>query len=308
MELGLAVAVAVAVALGLWLLLHARSSRPDGDVLRVHPYRRLMFFIMPKANESLVYFDAQVDAEALLSYLDEAGPAFGAHITHALVAACGKGLAENPSMNRFVAGGRLYARRGRHVTFSMKRTKGDAKAKLAIVKLQMEDGETFRALAERMNGQIGVQRSGKKTSTDKEYSLFDAMPSLVLAKMVPVLMWANERHLLPGWFIEQDAMFTSVVIANLGSLKMGAGYHHLYEWGTCPLFVMAGEVERVPVAVDGEVVVRPRLHLRFTYDERIDDGLTARFGIDAVRRVLEHPREELGCLAADGSDAVSLGG
>jgi pyruvate dehydrogenase E2 component (dihydrolipoamide acetyltransferase) len=70
---------------------------------------------------------------------------------------------------------------------------------------------------------------------------------------------------------------------------MGAGYHHLYEWGNCPMFVMAGQIEDRAIVVDGEVVVEPILPLRFSFDERINDGLTAKSAIDLLRDCLERP-------------------
>ena len=44
---------------------------------------------------------------------------------------------------------------------------------------------------------------------------------------------------------------------------------------------------------DGEIVVRPRMPIRWSYDERIDDGLTARKGLDAVVEALEKPERFL---------------
>jgi len=75
---------------------------------------------------------------------------------------------------------------------------------------------------------------------------------------------------------------------------MRAGYHHLYNYGTCPLFLMLGRIEERAWVVDGEVVPRKILHIRFSYDERIDDGLTAKEGIDWIRTVLEAPEEYFG--------------
>jgi hypothetical protein len=101
-------------------------------------------------------------------------------------------------------------------------------------------------------------------------------------------------------------MYTSAFLANLGSVGMGPGYHHLYEHGTCPLFLMFGKVEERPVVEDGEVKVGRVMHVRFSYDERIADGLTAKFGIESVARVLEDPERWLGCLAEDGGDAKPM--
>lgn len=293
----------------LWVLLHLRTSRPDGvHIKRVHPVRRLIPFIMKRSSESVVYFDTVVDAEKLMDYIKETREAFGADITHITVAAAATAIAENPAMNKFVSGYRYYQRKGIWATFSMKRVAMDKKAKIAVVKLEMLPGESLRDLCARVNEQISHQRSGKRTHDDKEYDLFGMIPRPLLAMAVRFFKWLDYHGLLPGFFIEGDGMFTSIFVANLGSLKMGAGYHHLYNWGNCPLFMMIGQLEDRAVVRDGEVVVRPILPIRFTFDERVDDGLTARHGIDVVVRILENPFEELGCLKEDGSDARPLDG
>ena len=104
-----------------------------------------------------------------------------------------------------------------------------------------------------------------------------------------VLRTADHYNLLPGWYIDGDPLFTSIFVANLGSLGMGPGYHHLFEYGTCPLFIMVGKVEQRVVVVDGQAVIRPILPVRFTYEERIEDGLNARFGIDKFIEILQDP-------------------
>ena len=206
-------------------------------------------------------------------------------------------------MNRFAVGRRIYQRKGVWTSFSMKRKKLDREAKLAVVKERAQANDTFRVLCQRINDKIGIERSDTRTYADREFDLFTKLPRPVLDRSFRLLKWLDYHNCLPGSFIANDTLFTSVFIANLGSLGMAAGYHHLFEWGTCPLFVMAGRIEPRPVVENGELVVRDMMHLRFTYDERIDDGLNARFGLDAVRTVLENPRAYLGCVAEDGSDA-----
>jgi hypothetical protein len=287
----------------LWVALNLKTSRPDGTLLPVHPYRTMLTFLMPTRNESVVYFDAAVPAERLLAYVERARSRFHCDVTHVLVGAAAVALAKVPKMNRFVMGHRLYQRTGCSVTFSMKRKKLDREAKLAAVKLETLPGETFADVCARINDSIGVERSDDKTYVDKELSLLLAIPRPVLRWSVRLFRWLDYHNVLPGDFIANDAMYTSIFIANLGSLGMGAGYHHLYEWGNCPLFLMVGQVEERAVVEDGKVVVRTVLPVRFTYDERIDDGLNARFGIDALVRVLEDPFASLGCVEDDGSDA-----
>ena len=294
--------IVAGVLLLLVVLAHFKTSRPDGiPVKRVHPYRRMMPYIMKGRNESIVYMDSYVRAEKLLEYLDKAGPEFGANVSHAVVGACSIGLGENPTMNHFVSGRRLYMRKGRWLTFSIKRVKKDKKSKIGVVKTEVRDGETFRGFTQRINEKINYERSGQKTGLDKELQIFGLLPRSALRLGVTVFRALDYVNLLPGGFIEGDGMYTSVFIANLGSVNMRAAFHHLYEWGTAPLFLMVGAVEDKPVVEDGEVVPAKILHLRWSYDERIDDGLSSRFGMDTVKRVLEDPFRWLGGLEEDGS-------
>lgn len=298
--------IVLGVVVLLWVLAEAKASRPDGTPIPTHPFRRLMFFIMPTRAESVVYIDVAVQAEKLVAYLAAAGERFDADVSHAVVAAAGIGVALNPRMNRFVSGRRLYARKGRWLTFSMKRKQLDRKAQLSMVKADFRDNETFRQFCERVNAQIGVERSGVKTSTDKEYDLFNALPRPVLAAAVPVLRLLDYYNLLPGFFIQGDGLYTGVFIANLGSIKMPSAYHHLYEWGNCPFFLAVGEIEDRVVVRDGQIVVRKIMPIRITFDERIDDGLAGRYGIAAMVRVLEDPGRYLGCLRPDDSDSLVM--
>ena len=217
-----------------------------------------------------------------------------------------RGLALVPKMNAFVVGRRLYRRHDREITFSMKRKQLDREAKLSAVKLRIPPGQTFIELCERINSHIEIERSGTKTYSDSELALLKRLPRAAINLGVHLFRWLDYHNLLPGSFIRGDGMYTSVFVANLGSVGMDAGFHHLYEWGTCPLFLMVGKVEDRVLVEDGQMVVRKVLPLRFSYDERIEDGFNAGFGINALRETLENPAKHLGCLAEDGSDAVPL--
>ncbi len=308
MTVWLWVAVAVGALVLLWVLINLKTSRPDGALVgRVHKYRRMMFYLMPRRNDSLVLYDVYPRADKLLEYLEAAREAgFTCDITHCLVGAGFIGLRDNPKMNQFVVGRRLYARRRSSVTFSMKRERMNRTAGISAARIDDKPGETFRQLCERMDARINIERSGKKTYSDKELDMFLLLPRPLMDGAVKLAHWLDYHNLLPGAFVNNDPFYVSMYIANLGSLGMDAGYHHLYEYGTCPLFMMVGKVHDRAVVEDGQVVPRKVLHLRYTYDERIDDGLTSYYGIQTANRVIENPFENLGCVKQDGSDAWDL--
>lgn len=296
-----------ALVVVLWVLAEAKTSRPDGTLVRIPTFRRMLLAVSPQKKDAVVYFDAAVDATKLLAWLPNARETLDANVTHAVVGAANIGLACSPRMNRFVVGQRIYHRGARFVTFSMKRTVlgpgGEVQnAKLATPKLEMRDGESFADLCARINGSVSEQRSGKETATDKEYKLFDMLPRPVLSMAAKLLPLLDHYNLLPAFFIHDEALYTSMFVANLGSLQMGPGFHHLYEFGNCPIFLMVGKLEERVVAVDGVPEVRTILPLRYTYDERIEDGMNAKFGMEAMVRVLEDPERWLG--GADGVGVV----
>ena len=275
----------------IWLLLNLPRKRPDGDlVTKIHPYRKMIPYMWEGGDASVVYYDDFVNADALLDFIKRDN---NVDMIHCLVAAAARGLHANPKMNQFIAGNRLYARNHAAITFSMKRQKMNKEAKLAAVKLFFEPGESFEELCERINGNIKDERSEKKTYTDKELGIMTRLPRPILKFCINFVKWIDYYSLLPWGFIKNDAFYTSMFIANLGSLGMSAAYHHLYDYGTCPLFLMVGRIEDRPVVEDGKVVPRKTLHLRWSYDERIDDGLTSKYGMKTVREALEDPDKYL---------------
>ena len=281
----------------LLALLNLKTSRPDGKLISkfdMHAYRTMLGYIMPSRNESVVYFDSYVRAEALLDYIARAREKHEVGVIHCIMAAVTSASERNPKMNTFISGRRLYQRNHWYVSFSMKRKKMDKEAKLSAVKMTAKDEESFEDLCQRMNEKIGVERSDAKTYVDKELGLFFKFPRFLMRWCMGIVRWADYSNILPWGFIKSDGFYTSMFIANLGSLGMTAAYHHLYEYGTCPLFLMVGKIEPRPMVVDGEVVPVNTLHLRYSYDERIDDGLTSKYGMDSVKYALEHPEEVFG--------------
>jgi len=88
--------------------------------------------------------------------------------------------------------------------------------------------------------------------------------------------------LLPRAMIDGDPLFASAFIANLGSVGLDAGYHHLWEYGNIPIFCVVG---RVQTRADG----RRFVELKWSYDERVEDGLYCAKSLELLRQYVEAP-------------------
>ena len=129
---------------------------------------------------------------------------------------------------------------------------------------------------------------------DKELKILLALPGFLLAFLIGVLRRLYAIGLAPRGLVDTDPLYTSAFVANLGSIKIDAAYHHLYEHGNCPLFVTIGQIAPRPV-VDGErVVVRPQLTLRYTFDERVEDGLYCAKSLQLLAQRIEDPASFIG--------------
>ena len=95
---------------------------------------------------------------------------------------------------------------------------------------------------------------------------------------------------MPQSVIATDPFQSSVVLANLGSIKLHAGYHHLTNWGTTSVFVVVGEKkQRWFDNEDGTRELRDSIDLGLTVDERVTDGFYCSRTIQLIRKLFENP-------------------
>ena len=270
--------------------------RSDGELVRgLDPVRRFLPFLMPTRTESFVLCRQQVDpaaAKRLLAGLN-AGRAHASRITlfHLLLRAVARVLEERPRLNRFVAGGRIYQRRGVWISFSAKRSM-DEQAPIFSCKREFFPDESIEEMVDGLQRQLGAGRAGEESVSDREVAVLLKMPAWLLRLAMKGARVLNALNLWPRSMIAGDPMFASVFVANLGSVGIDACYHHNYEHGTIPIFITMGRSETVPVVVGGErVEAREMFELKYTYDERIEDGLYCARALERLKYLLENPAE-----------------
>lgn len=266
--------------------------RNDGTVVDGLPLtRRIMPFMMPTRNESLVFFDLDIDAAAVDARVDalkQAGVA-KASALHVVLIGAVRVLHERSRLNRFVAGGRIWQRRGIHISFSAKKEKSD-KGAVVAVKKQFDPALADVDLAKVLDGEVRESRSDKESHTDKELKILLALPTFLLSALVPFVKTLDNWGLLPKAYIDGDPMFASVFITNLGSIGMDAAQHHLYEYGNIPIFCLIGRKKHAFYVDDaGAVRAREVYPLRLTFDERIEDGLYCLKSMEFLKQKLEEP-------------------
>lgn len=266
--------------------------RSDGIAVRNLPVtRRIMPLLMRRRNESSVFFEQKLAMGEALRFLKEFREKTGlrASVFHLFIYGAVQALHRRPRLNRFVAGGRIFERRGIWISYSAKREKTDDHP-VIVVKQQFSPEQSFLEMTRAIEEAIAGSRR-EETHSEKELRFFfRLMPTWLLSLFVRLVMLLDHFGLLPRFFLEPDPMFASLFVANLGSLEMMAPYHHLYEYGNIPIFAALGRVQPEVVAKeDGSFEVKPIMTVRYTFDERIEDGLYCAQSLELLRQYVEEP-------------------
>ncbi len=262
------------------------GRRPDARLAEGIPtIRRFMPFISPRRNESLVYFAQDIDVESALEFVDRwnEGRPPDARITlfHLFLRALAIGLHDRPRLNRFTAGGRIWQRDGVWLSFSAK-MRLDDDAPLITVKKPFPRDESLEDMVARLHHRIRDGRSGRPSTSDQEMKWLLRLPAFVIRAVLRLVRAVDDLGLLPRAMIEPDPMHASAFVANLGSVGLEAGYHHLWEYGNIPIFAVVGRIRSGPEG-------RRHMTVKWSYDERIEDGFYAARGLERVRDLLAKP-------------------
>ncbi len=280
--------------------------RPDGTYIQNLPNtRRIMPFLMKGRNESLVFYEQKLQVDKVWKFLEDYARQTGLRVTilHYIMWRVAQVLHLRPGLNRFVAGKRIYQRKDIWINFSMKKEKVDG-SPIVVGKLKVDPFWSFDELIKRVEEVINRGRSGGRSASDVEMDLVFMLPNFMVSFFVWLLRTLNHFGWLPASMIDHDEMYGSVFIANLGSIGVDAAYHHLYEYGNVSIFVAIGQKKpEVVVGENGEPAVKEVLILRYTFDERIEDGLYAMKALQYFKELVENPELKVEDLTNQESSA-----
>jgi hypothetical protein len=269
-------------------------GRPDAVLAeRVPLVRRFMPFLMRRRNESLVWFEQDVTVDPALAFADAFSRARDVRLTffQLVLRSIARVIDEFPRLNRYVVGRRLYQRTNVAISFSGKEA-FESDAPLYVRKRVFDPHESLEAMVRSLGESVRSGRTGQRTQSDHEMAILSRMPRLAIDGVVTLGRLLDYFNLLPARMIQEDPLYASVFVANLGSVGIAGAYHHLYEYGTIPIFVVVGAYRNVVVVEDdGRLAARRVSTLKYTYDERIEDGFYCARALSRMKDLLERPEQ-----------------
>ena len=96
--------------------------------------------------------------------------------------------------------------------------------------------------------------------------------------------------IMPKIINKASPFHASIFISNLGSLGIQPIYHHLYNFGNCPVFITFGSLYRKnELDSEGNVVKKKYIDYTIVTDERITDGHYYADAMKELSRILKNP-------------------
>ncbi|MBQ6551274.1 MAG: hypothetical protein IJL78_07695 [Lachnospiraceae bacterium] len=271
-----------------------RGDRRDGKLLRnIDSMHYIMPLIFPNRCDNEAYISETVDLTNVAAYLEKKnadGPEYKYNLFQVIVTAVLKTITLRPKMNYFITNFNMYERNEVSAAFTIKKIFADNGAEgLAFIHTKPEDN--INTIHDEIYRQVSFNRTGdNRDASTESMDTLQRLPLFMKKSIGRVSRFLDKRGMMPKSMLETDPYQSSVVLSNLGSIKLHAGYHHLSNWGTTSVMVIIGERKpRLFTNEDGTQELRDSVDIGLTIDERIADGYYYSKTVALLLRLFNEP-------------------
>ena len=269
-----------------------RNKRRDGvRVKGLDGFHNILPYIMPKRTEAEVSKTEQFDVTDLERYMKKRNEEEGTElkIFHAICTAVARTIYHRPKLNWFISGRRFYERKDITLSFVVKQKFRDD-ADESLMFLKVEPDMNLDSISKMILGDVEKVRREKSNDLDKLMDFVGSLPRPVLEVFFGSLRVLEYHGIMPKGLTDGDPNYSSVLLANLGSIGADSCYHHLNNYGTCSFMITIGVLHKEQkLMYDGSWQERDVINCTFTLDERLSDGFYNAKSLRIAKYLLEHP-------------------
>lgn len=269
------------------------GDRKEGRLLRSLPaFAKFIPFIMPQRNDAFLLYDESFEITTVdkrLRALRVDGYK-GIGILHFIIAAYIRAVSMLPGVNRFVVGRRIYARDNIEVVMTVKRSLA-LDATETTIKVEFEPTDTIFDVYRKMNEKINeIKTSDGNNNTEDVAEALCRAPRFLLRFAITILRVLDYFGWLPQSLVDASPFHGSMIITDLGSLRIGPVFHHIYNFGTLPIFIAFGAKRHAyELNRHGQMVDKKYVDCKFVLDERTVDGHYYAQFLQVLRYLFQHP-------------------
>ncbi len=264
------------------------KDRRDGRRVEIPGLMQCCIDLKPHRWENEVYINRDMDVTALSAYMEEEKLA-GRKYTYfcAFLTAIAKVIYNRPKMNRFIKNRHLFEHKTVSLAFVAKMALTDKSEEIMLI-LDIAPEDTIDDVAAKLAAKVENLRgkSVEKAGANSAIDVLGKLPNFIRVPIFGLIKWMDRTDLLPKSLSKDNIYFSSMIVSNLGSIRCGAIYHNLAEFGTSSSLATMGEIRSVK---DEDGVERRLCEFGITLDERIGDGYYYAKSCRMIEYVLQHP-------------------
>jgi hypothetical protein len=269
------------------------GDRFDATYLKdVDSMHFIMPFMYPDRCDNQAFFTFKIDLTNLNAYLAKKNadnPEYKYNMFQCVVAAALKTIFLRSKLSIFIHNRKMYRRNEVSAAFTVKQEFADNGGEV-LAFLHAKPEWTIDDVHNEIHRQLLKLKT--KGYTDESTSIMDKLnkaPKWITRPLIGGICRLEKKGLIPPALVETDPYHSSIVLANLGSIGLPNGYHHLTNWGTTSMFLLIGTIGRLPFYENDTVTFRDGVEIGFTVDERIADGFYFARSIKMLQLFLDQP-------------------
>ncbi|MBO4919789.1 MAG: 2-oxo acid dehydrogenase subunit E2 [Erysipelotrichaceae bacterium] len=266
--------------------------RKDARRVDVTTLMQCCIDLKPTRKENEVFINRKIDITKLVEYMEKC-KAEGKKYTyfHAFMTAIAKVIYHRPKLNRFVANRHMYEHKDIQLSFVAKVALDDKAEELMLV-IPIDENDNMDSIAAKIAGKVEKLRSAQveMEGANSTADFLGKLPNIIRVPIFFLIKILGKYGMLPASITDNNIYFTSMIISNLGSIRCGAIYHNLADFGTCSSLTTIGEIsDEVVVNEKGKQEVRKVCEFGVTLDERIADGFYFARSVAMIEQILQDP-------------------
>ena len=267
------------------------GDRSDGRRIRgIYPMQFMIPFLMKERSDAQNHFEDELDITNVESYLKKKHSEGHSELgfLHLFIAAYVRAIAQRPAINRFVAGQHVFSRPDVVAVMPIKKEMSIHSPDTTI-KIHFDQRDTALQVFEKFEA-VRQDAISRENDFDKIAARLMKLPRFILRALIAVLRGLDYFGLMPKSLVKVSPFHGSVIITSMGSLGINAIYHHLYNFGTLPLFISYGNIfTGDAIKRDGSRERHHFITLKVVTDERICDGYYYAAAFKKLKRYMLHP-------------------
>ena len=277
----------------------------DKRIRNLNGMEQLIIDIKPNRSVSDVYINQKMDLTNLVKYVDKRKEK-GDSITYfyAFLAAIGKVLYNRPKLNRYIRNRHVFEHSSVVISFVAK-VSFDDKAEEMMIMVPINPNDNIDTIGKYINDKIDSIRNKKveKEGANDAIDTLGKLPNIIRVPLVGILKWIDKKGILPSGLCKDNLYYSSMIVSNLGSIKCGAIFHNITDFGHCSSLATMGEIKKEEILnSNGKKETRDICEFGVNIDERVADGYYFAKSVKMLQYLFDNPK----LLEEDASKTVDM--